>query len=374
MVQAYEGDGICAYFGVPAAHEDDPERAARAGLRILEVVAEYARDVEAAWGLAVFAVRVGDQHRAGGRGARRCGRAGSRCSRRCDQRRGRIQSLAEPGTIVVGEANRPSPRASLRLRAARRLRGEGPRSSGLGLPARRPESPRARCRRDARSSGATPRWRSSWARSATSSPAAAGSCCSWATPGMGKTRLLAELRGLAEDRVVWLEGHCLSYGGLAAWPFVEALLGWLGADVGEAEIAVRTKARAKLGALLGPELDDVLPSLGRLLRLRVDATEDAGSAERIREAYVRWLEAVARQQPVVVALEDVHWADTADAGARRGGSRARRAGADRAGPHRGGRPWLRRSGASPAGARRARPPNDPDRARSACRTTQPTRC
>ena len=92
---------------------------------------------------------------------------------------------------------------------------------------------------------------------------------------------------------------------------MEALLGWLGADVGEAEIAVRTKARAKLGALLGPELDDVLPSLGRLLRLRVDTTEDAGSAERIREAYVRWLEAVARQQPVVVALEDVHWADTA---------------------------------------------------------------
>ena len=128
-------------------------------------------------------------------------------------------------------------------------------------------------------------------------------------PGMGKTRLLTELRELAEDRVVWLEGHCLSYGGLSAWPFVEALLGWLGADIGEAEIAVRTKARAKLGALLGSELDDVLPSLGRLLRLRVEATEEAGSAERIREAYVRWLEAVARQQPVVVALEDVHWAD-----------------------------------------------------------------
>ena len=58
MVQAYEGDGICAYFGVPMAHDDDPERAARTGLRILEVVTEYARDVEAAWGLTVFAVRV----------------------------------------------------------------------------------------------------------------------------------------------------------------------------------------------------------------------------------------------------------------------------------------------------------------------------
>jgi predicted ATPase len=57
-------------------------------------------------------------------------------------------------------------------------------------------------------------------------------------------------------------------------------------------------------------VDGILPSLGRLLRLRVEGSEDAGSAERIRGAYVRWLEAVARQQPVVVALEDVHWADT----------------------------------------------------------------
>jgi predicted ATPase len=129
-------------------------------------------------------------------------------------------------------------------------------------------------------------------------------------PGMGKTRLLGELRSLAGEQVIWLEGHCLSYGGLAAWPFVEALLGWLGADVGEAEIAVRTKARAKLGALFGAELDELLPSLGRLLRLRIDASEDAGSAEGIRKAYISWLEALARQRPVVVALEDVHWADT----------------------------------------------------------------
>ncbi len=88
MVQAYAGDGICAYFGVPAAHDDDPERAARAGLRILEVVAEYARDVEAAWGLADFAVRVGingGQAAVGQVGGRR---PGSGRARRRDKRRG----------------------------------------------------------------------------------------------------------------------------------------------------------------------------------------------------------------------------------------------------------------------------------------------
>src|ERR671937_2085623 len=58
-VQAYMGDGICAYFGVPTAHEDDPERAARTALRIMEVVGEYARDIAGAWGIADFNVRVG---------------------------------------------------------------------------------------------------------------------------------------------------------------------------------------------------------------------------------------------------------------------------------------------------------------------------
>jgi class 3 adenylate cyclase len=54
VIQAFMGDGICAYFGVPAAHEDDPERAARAALRIIGVAAGYAGEVEAAWGIEGF--------------------------------------------------------------------------------------------------------------------------------------------------------------------------------------------------------------------------------------------------------------------------------------------------------------------------------
>ena len=58
-VQAYQGDGICALFGVPAAHADDAERAARAALRILEIVGSYSEDIRAAWGIDRFNVRVG---------------------------------------------------------------------------------------------------------------------------------------------------------------------------------------------------------------------------------------------------------------------------------------------------------------------------
>ena len=58
-VQAYMGDGVCAYFGVPTAHEDDADRAAEAGLAVLRMVGAYGRDVRQAWEIEEFNVRIG---------------------------------------------------------------------------------------------------------------------------------------------------------------------------------------------------------------------------------------------------------------------------------------------------------------------------
>jgi class 3 adenylate cyclase len=309
MVQAYAGDGICAYFGVPAAHDDDPERAARTGLRILEVVAEYARDVEAAWGLADFAVRVGINTGQAAVGQVGAAEPGAVALGDATNVAARLQSLAEPGTIVVGDATARRLAHRFVFEPLGEFVVKGRQSP---VTASRLLGPRARSRDEGEVPVVGRDGEMAQLMGALGDLVAGRGrvVLLVGDPGMGKTRLLGELQSLAGDRVTWLQGHCLSYGGLAAWPFVEALLGWLGADVGEAEIAVRTKARARLGAVFGSELEDVLPSLGRLLRLRIEASEDSGSAERIRHAYVRWLEALARQQPVVVALEDVQWADT----------------------------------------------------------------
>src|SRR4029453_4182415 len=53
------GDGILALFGAPVAHEDDAERAVRAGLRIAAEMAAYGSEVEAGWGVGGWAVRGG---------------------------------------------------------------------------------------------------------------------------------------------------------------------------------------------------------------------------------------------------------------------------------------------------------------------------
>jgi predicted ATPase len=90
---------------------------------------------------------------------------------------------------------------------------------------------------------------------------------------------------------------------------MEILLGWLAAEAGEPEIAVRTKARARLGALLGDELDEVLLSLGQLLRIQHAPAAGSGEPNGIPRAYLRWLEALAAERPVIVVVEDIQWAD-----------------------------------------------------------------
>ena len=176
MVQAYEGDGICAYFGVPAAHEDDPERAARAGLRILEVVAEYARDVEAAWGLADLSVRVGINTGQAAVGQVGANSPGTVALGDATNAAARLQGLAEPGTILAGEAtaHRLEHRFVFEPLGDFEVKG---RSAPVSVS--RLVGPKARGRSPARrpSSGATRRWRSSRARFTTSSPAGDGSCC-----------------------------------------------------------------------------------------------------------------------------------------------------------------------------------------------------
>jgi len=102
IVQAYMGDGICAYFGVPTAHEDDPERAARAALRIVGVAGGYAAEVESAWGITGFSVRVGLNS-----GPAAVGVVGGEDAQTValgdtTNVAARLQSAAEPGTIAVG--------------------------------------------------------------------------------------------------------------------------------------------------------------------------------------------------------------------------------------------------------------------------------
>src|SRR5580704_17760419 len=66
FVAKYMGDGILVYFGYPRAHEDEAERSVRAGLDIVEAMAELNAAVRRLPGVEL-AVRIGIAHRAGDR-------------------------------------------------------------------------------------------------------------------------------------------------------------------------------------------------------------------------------------------------------------------------------------------------------------------
>jgi class 3 adenylate cyclase/predicted ATPase len=316
-VQAYMGDGICAYFGVPVAHEDDPERAARAALRIIHVVGEYGRDIEAAWGIQEFDVRVGINSGQTAVGLVGAGDPQAVALGDTTNVAARLQSAARPGTVVAGEAtaNRLTSRFVLED-----LGGVTVKGRTEPVPAWRLVGPRVPDRATATAPlVGRDQEASRLAALVEELTAGRGQVLLIAgEAGIGKTRMLVELRALAGDRVTWLEGRCPSYGSqLLFGPFVQMLREWLSLQEGDAEVAVRTRLRARLGAVLADQLDAVLPYLGRLLSVSVDPdaeqelralpSEELGAS--IRASYRAWIEALASAAPVIVALDDLHWAD-----------------------------------------------------------------
>jgi class 3 adenylate cyclase len=291
-IQAIEGDGICAYFGVPQAHEDDPERAARAAVRIIEVVGAYARDVAAAWGIPDFSVRVGvNTGRAGvgpvGGGAPQTVALGDATNVAA-----RLERVAAPGTIAVGEetSRRLAQRFTFESLGDVAVKGRAEPVAAARLVAARAPARQVSLR------PLVGREREAEALRAIAAELHAGRgnlLLLVGEAGIGKTRLLAELRLLAGE-VAWLEGQSLAYGGLPSSPFVDALLRWLGVGAGDPEVVLRTRARAKLGADFA--------GLGQLLGI-----SDGGA--HVTSAYLAWLEALATQGPVALALEDLHRAD-----------------------------------------------------------------
>jgi class 3 adenylate cyclase len=312
VVDAFMGDGIAAFFGVPLAHEDDAERAARAALQILEVVGDYARDIEAAWSIPDFNVRVGIH---GGQVA--VGLVGG--EKRQSVALGdttnvaaRIQGVAEPGSIVVGEATatrlqgqfvlQPLGEVAVKGRTGqvsiwrldRPRPGAGAQSQApTPLVGRDAEMERLVLARDDLLAG---RGRVLFLLG---------------DVGIGKTRLLGELRELTGESVTWLQGNCVSYGReFPFFPVVEALRGWLGLDEGDASLVVRTRLRMKLEPPLGARLEEVLPRLESLLSGRLGGTASGDDLARDVVAACRtWIEALAASTPVALVLEDFQWAD-----------------------------------------------------------------
>ena len=327
-VKDLAGDGVLAIFGAPTSHEDDAERAVRAGLRIVEEIAAFGQEIERSWGVAEVDVRVGIETGpvvtgAIGGGSRveysALGDAVNTASR--------LQGQAVPGTVLVGAETHRSVADSFAWGPVRELTLKGKGSPVEAYPV-------------AGVAGASPgpsRGRRVPMIGREAELALADSLVEGAVlggsgailylsgePGIGKTRMMQELRELvrgaqpAHGRSLWLEGRCVSYGeSMSYWPFRDLLRSWLGVAPDDPDLRVTIALRRAVDRLFGARAGELTPYLGALLELSFGPDADAKLAELSPEAaqfrtfeVVRHLiERLAEDGPVVMAFEDLHWAD-----------------------------------------------------------------
>jgi class 3 adenylate cyclase/tetratricopeptide (TPR) repeat protein len=310
-VEKFIGDAVMAVWGAPIAREDDAERAVRAALDLVAGVATLGADLGIGDLRARAAVLTGEA--AVTVGAKGEGMVAGDLVNVAS----RIQSIAQAGTVLVGEATRRATESSIAYEAAgtHELKGKSePIAAWRALrviAARRGEGRAAGLEapfvgRDAEIRLVKGLFHSAAEERKARLVSVVG------VAGIGKSRLAWEfekyLDGLLEN-VYWHRGRCLSYGdGVTYWALAEMVR--MRARIAEGEPP--ETALAKLQAMLAEHVADaeerewLEPRLAHLLGL---AERTAPDREDLFSAWRLFFERLAEKGPTILVFEDLQWAD-----------------------------------------------------------------
>jgi len=321
VVNQYTGDGVMALFGIPNAIDDAPKQALNAALRIRELVARYAGQNKVPLSVHigvnsgfVIAGAIGGSVRKSFTGVGDTVNISAR-----------IKEAAPAGEIYVGPETRRLMQQDFEFSPLGPMRFKG--KSKLVQIYRLTSQTRRVHRREAEAgarrifSGLVGRARDLATLDATIAALGrgdGGAVSLVAEAGLGKTRLLSEALGRVErNEVRVLQARSISIGAtLAFHPFVDLLRGWAAIAEEDPESEALAKLERAL-AVMGDGAGDALPFVATLLGLRPpgDAAEriaamDGDAVEKLVTKSLRdLLEAIAHERPVLVVMEDVHWAD-----------------------------------------------------------------
>jgi class 3 adenylate cyclase/tetratricopeptide (TPR) repeat protein len=294
-VEKFAGDAVMAAFGVPAALEDHAERALHAALAMQRRMRdEFRETLTLRIGVNTGDVVVGAPHE-----------GGSFVTGDAVNAAARLEQVAEPGEILVGERTVASVRGAFEFAEPQSVPAKG---FPAGVPARR----LLRALSLMRPRGVLGLQRAFVGREdeMTVLETAYDDAVADRSPrlvtivgdaGVGKSRIVREFwerLAARQPEPLRLTGRCLAYGEATTyWPLAEVLkehLGILENDA-PADILERLEPRNILGMTLGLEVAaDLHPLVAR---------------DQLQDAWVTFVEEIAAERPLVILIEDLHWAD-----------------------------------------------------------------
>jgi len=303
-IEKFIGDAVMAVFTVPAVREDDALRAVRAAADMRAALTELNEELDRRYGVTLQThtgvntgqVIAGDPARGGGF-----------VSGDAVNVAARLQQAATPGEILIGERTlelvsqavtaEPVPPLELKgksrpVRAFRLLEVDAaPGVGGRGLTSPLVGRDRELQRLQAAFQGTIDRH--------------SGELLTIVGPaGVGKSRLALDFAESVREQAAVAVGRCLSYGeGLASWPLREVVT----AIAGSADGAGPDEVRSGLARVLEGDADAAV--IVERVAGALGWSESAATPLETSSAFGRMLAAAASERPLVVVLEDVHWAE-----------------------------------------------------------------
>lgn len=300
-VEKFIGDAVMAVFGLPQVHEDDALRAVRAAADMREELARLNADLQAAWGR-TLQIRIGVNS---GEVMAGLPDDATLVTGDCVNLAARLEQAAAPGEILLGSSTHQLVRDAVVAEQAPPLTVKGKAEPVVCWRLREVIAGalgHARRFDTAFVGRAAERSLLDWAFERVARERTCHLVTVLGAAGVGKSRLVAEfLEGLGQ-RAKIVTGRCLPYGeGITFWPVAEIVR----QATGITETASATEASARLRDALGSEegARQVADQLAGLIGLGHRSSGDPAWAVR------KGLEALARHRPVVIVVEDLHWAE-----------------------------------------------------------------
>ena len=323
FIEKFAGDGVLALFGVPRAHEDDPVRAIRATLEIHEFVKglspryeqKIGRDLSMHSGINTGLVVASDVNTEKGTH----GVTGETINIAA-----RLSDLAKSGDVLIGP---DTYKATQHHFAFQPLKPKKVKGKSEHIPIYKiifRKTPAAQVKSEMQISSEMVGRDQELAKLELQILKAVngkGSVVNvFGEPGIGKSRLLAELREREIiSRVSFLEGRSISIGkNLSFHPIIDLFKQWAKIRDEDTQPEVSNKLETVIRQVCEDEADEVFPFLGTMMGItlsgkhaeRVKGIEGEALEKlilkNVRQLLIRSTERI----PVIIVMEDLHWADT----------------------------------------------------------------